>query len=96
MWIVVVLLLLLVGVGWKRREGWTGEPADAAEKQSGDLRYTEKKIATIGSFVSADELDKQTVEVSKLEQKVTDLEVKMKTFMETKKVNDTMGYPKTP
>jgi len=94
MWVAVVILLLLVAVGWKRREGLS-DPADAAEKQSGDLRYLQKKLETMTtSLVSADELDKQTVNVSKVEQKVNDLEVKMKTFLETKQVNDTKGYPK--
>jgi len=93
MWVAVVLLLCLLALSWTYREGWTGTPSDAADQQTGDLRYMQKKIANIMSVLSADELDKHTVQVSRLEQKVTDLEAKMKEFLETKKVNDTMGYP---
>jgi hypothetical protein len=94
MWAVVVILLVMVVFGWKRREGYTN-PADEAEKQSGDLRYTQKKFESIGTLVSEDELDKFQVQVTKHEEKVNDLDVKMRTLLETKRVNDTKGYPKT-
>jgi len=96
MWVAVVLLFFLLALTWKYREGWTGDPADAAEHQNGDLRYLQKKMAGITTVLSADVLDKHTIQVAQMEQKVNDLEVKMTEFLQTKKVNDTMGYPKDP
>jgi hypothetical protein len=93
MWVVVVVLLFLLGVGWTRREGWTGEPADAADQQTGELRFMQTKIAGILEKMSPELIEKYTVDVGTFESKVSDLEVKMTEFNETKKVNDTMGYP---
>ena len=95
MWVVVAILLLLLGLRWKR-EGFTGTPAEAAEAQKGDLRFIEKKIENLVDVMSPDELDRQQIKLTELESKVSDLGAKVKEFFETKKINDSMGYPNDP
>jgi len=92
MWGVVALLVVLIWLG-RRREGMD-DPADAAEEQKGKLYYLrDKKVKRIAEIVSPEILDKYNIKVTELETKVSELDMKMKQFLETKQVNDTMGYP---
>ena len=87
MWIIILILFLLL---WKSKEGFSSK--DDAERQIGIRRYIEFDIHDITSRFSQSKLDIITKDLSLLEEKVTTLETNMKEYLETKKVNDAMGY----
>jgi hypothetical protein len=91
MWYVVLLLCLILVFGVKR-EGYSDDPAVQAQTQRGDAIYLKRKIAQFMTSTSPDTLDKYDTQLTALEQKVTELDVKMREFTETKNVNNEMGY----
>ena len=85
MWVVAMVLVIFL-LYWRSREGLTNDtPADAAYRQSGDLRYLKKKIDGL-AVVSPSELDAMSTKIAELELNVGDLEIRMREFLETKKL----------
>lgn len=85
---VVASIVIIVLIAWSlTKEGFLN-PADAANKQSGDLLYIKTKLASI-QMVNVDQIDTRLAE---LESKLADLNGKMLEWTKTEQVNNTMGY----
>lgn len=85
---VVASIVIIVLLAWAlSKEGFLN-PADAANKQSGDLLYIKSKIDGI-KIANVDKLDTHLAE---LESKIMDLNRKMQEWSKTENINNTMGY----
>jgi hypothetical protein len=90
MWVVVIVLLGVLWLSWKWREGFTRNDADT---QSGDVRYFKKRLDEISAEISPEEIENRKMDIDTFEQNVGALEAKMTQYTETKKINESKGYP---